>query len=131
MLRKKCWRDILKNKAQFLTILIMVTIGVMVYAGIEAYMDGMTAGRKYIESLGIKYTPDSLYTNKDLKENKTIKNVTVVQNKSELKDAISSMLFMMKQMIMIIIVFAVLLGIVIIYNKTILSFGEKVLIVRN
>ena len=32
---------------------------------------------------------------------------------------------MMKQMIIIIIVFAVLLGIVIIYNMTILSFGEK------
>ena len=91
----------------------------------DPQVQGMTADRKYIESLGIKYTPDSLYTNKDLKENKTIKNVTVVQNKSELKDAISSMLSMMKQMIIIIIVFAVLLGIVIIYNMTILSFGEK------
>ena len=35
------------------------------------------------------------------------------------------MLSMMRQMIIIIIVFAVLLGVVIIYNMSILSFGEK------
>lgn len=45
-------RDILKNKSQFITILLMITIGVMVYAGIEAYMDGMTmtADKFYTES---------------------------------------------------------------------------------
>ena len=43
MLRKKMIREILRNKPQFITILLMVMIGVMVYAGIEAYMDGMTA----------------------------------------------------------------------------------------
>lgn len=40
MLRKKMFRDILKNKSQFITVFIMTAIGVMVYAGIEAYMDG-------------------------------------------------------------------------------------------
>ena len=36
------WRDIKQNKSQFITIFLMVLIGVMVYTGICAYMDGMT-----------------------------------------------------------------------------------------
>lgn len=39
MLSRKMLRDIWGNKSQFITILLMITIGVMVYAGIEAYMD--------------------------------------------------------------------------------------------
>ena len=37
MLKKKMWRDIFQNKSQFITIFLMVLIGVMVYTGIEAY----------------------------------------------------------------------------------------------
>ena len=42
MLRKKMFRDILQNKSQFITIFLMVLIGIMVYVGIESYMNGMT-----------------------------------------------------------------------------------------
>ena len=55
-----------------------------------------------------------------------IDGVSVIQNIDELKDAISNMLSMMKKMIIIIIVFAILLGVVIIYNMSILSFSEKI-----
>ena len=41
MLKKKMIRDVLQNKSQFITIFLMVLIGVMVYVGIESYMDGM------------------------------------------------------------------------------------------
>ena len=41
MLNKKMFRDILQNKSQFITIFLMILIGVMVYVGIEAYMQGM------------------------------------------------------------------------------------------
>ena len=37
------FRDIKKNLSQFITIFLMIMIGVMVYSGIEAYMDGMTS----------------------------------------------------------------------------------------
>ena len=56
MLIKKMLRDILKNKSQFITILLMVMIGVMVYSGIEAYMDGMT------------YTADTFYSENNLQD---------------------------------------------------------------
>ena len=81
--------------------------------------------KKYIESLGIEYLPDTIYTNKDLSKNKDIQDVEVVQDINSLKESISGMLSMMRKMIVIIIVFAVLLGVVIIYNMGILSYGEK------
>ena len=86
---------------------------------------GVTATRSYIESIGINYKPDSIYTNKDLKKVKQINGVNVVQGIDELKTAIKSMLSMMREMIIIIILFAILLGVVIIYNMGILSYSEK------
>lgn len=88
-------------------------------------VQGITATRSYIESIGINYKPDSIYTNKDLKNVKQINGVNVVQGIDELKTAIKSMLSMMREMIIIIILFAILLGVVIIYNMGILSYSEK------
>ena len=42
MLYRKMFRDIRKNLSQFITIFLMIMIGVMAYAGIKSYMDGMT-----------------------------------------------------------------------------------------
>lgn len=91
----------------------------------DPQVQGLTTTKEYIESLGITYEPDCLYTNRDLSKIKNIKDVEVIQNINELKEAINNMLSMMKKMIIIIVVFAVLLGVVIIYNMSILSFGEK------
>lgn len=88
-------------------------------------VQGVTATRSYIESIGINYKPDSIYTNKDLKNVKQINGVNGVQGIDELKTAIKSMLSMMREMIIIIILFAILLGVVIIYNMGILSYSEK------
>ena len=85
----------------------------------------ISATRKYLESLGIKYTPDSIYTNKDLKDVSNIKNVTVIQDKDALKESMDSMLSMMKTMLTLIIGIAAVLGVIIIYNLGILSFTEK------
>ncbi len=43
MLIKKMVRDIKQNLSQFITIFLMVFIGVMAYSGIESYMEGMKA----------------------------------------------------------------------------------------
>lgn len=85
----------------------------------------ISATRKYLESLSIKYTPDSIYTNKDLKDVSNIKNVTVIQDNDALKESMDSMLSMMKTMLTLIIGIAAVLGIIIIYNLGILSFTEK------
>ena len=41
MLKRKMFRDIKNNLSQFITIFLMVMIGVMAYSGIKAYMDGL------------------------------------------------------------------------------------------
>ncbi len=70
----------------------------------DPQVQGLTATKNYIESLGIVYNPDSIYTNKDVL--KSVKNVEMVQNIDELKSSIQNMLSMMQKMIIIIIVFA-------------------------
>ena len=85
----------------------------------------ITMTKKYMESLGLKYKPDSLYTNDDLSNTKEIDNVELIQNKDSLKDGINNMLSTMKTMLVLIIVIAVLLGTIIIYNLGILSYCEK------
>ena len=81
--------------------------------------------RKYLESLGLTYQPDSLYTNVDLKNTKEIKNVEVIQDIESLKEGMNNMLSMMKTMLVLIISIAILLGGIIIYNLGILSYTEK------
>lgn len=85
----------------------------------------VTMTRKYMESLGLKYKADSLYTDYDLAGVKELKNVESVQDIDALKDGVTSMLSMMRKMIMLVIFFAILLGVIIIYNMGILSYSEK------
>lgn len=85
----------------------------------------VTMTRKYLESLGINYKPDSLYTNIDLNKEKEIDNVETIQDIESLKEDMTNMLSMMKTMLVLIIGFAILLGTIIIYNLGILSYTEK------
>ena len=82
----------------------------------DPQVQNLTMTKEYLESLDIDYKPDSLYTNTDLKGIKDIKIVSLLQDINELKNGLESMLSMMKSMIMLIIVFAIGLGAIIIYN---------------
>ena len=84
MLRRKMFRDIKNNLSQFITIFLMVLIGIMAYCGIEAYMDGMknTANKFYTENnlqdlnlMGTNFTKD------DLENVKKINNVKDAERK--------------------------------------------------
>ena len=91
----------------------------------DPQVQNITMTKRYLESLNIEYKPDSLYTNSDLKDVKEIENVSLIQDKKALKDGMESMLSMTKEMVSLIIVFAVILGAVIIYNMGVLSYSEK------
>lgn len=81
--------------------------------------------RKYLESLGIEYKADTIYTDEDLSGNKEIDGVELIQDINALKTGMLNMINTMKTMIILIIVVAAILGGVIIYNLGILSFTEK------
>ena len=85
----------------------------------------ITMNRAYLESLNIKYQPDSLYTKNNLKNTKELDGVELIQDIKALEESMETMLSMMKKMIILIICFAILLGAIIIYNMGILSYSEK------
>lgn len=91
----------------------------------DPQVQNLTMTREYLESLEIDYKPDCLYTNYDLKNIKEIENVSIIQDINELEKNMESMLSMLKSMVILIIVFAIVLGIIIIYNMGILSYSEK------
>ena len=86
-MKKKMIRDILKNKSQFITIFLMVAIGVMVYSGIEAYMDGMRdTANKFYEDYNLQdiNVLGKGFTEKDLDNIKSTQNVNDAERKLEL-----------------------------------------------
>ena len=77
MLKRKMLRDIKKDLSQFITIFLMIMIGVMAYSGIKAYMDGMqdTADKFYQENNLQDLNVLGLLDKKDLENIKEIDNV--------------------------------------------------------
>ncbi len=85
----------------------------------------VTMTRKYLESLGIEYKPDSIYSNQDLSKTKDVDGIDIIQDINALEEGMTNMLSMMKEMIILIIAVAIILGAIIIYNLGILSYTEK------
>lgn len=81
--------------------------------------------KTYYKSLGLKYRADSIYTNSNLSDVKTLTGVDTIQNISNLKSGMESMMQTVKTMVVLLIVVSAILGFVIIYNLGILSFTEK------
>lgn len=83
MLFKKMLRDILKNKSQFMTIFIMVFLAIFAFAGIHAYMDGMTASANvYYENQNLQdiwLTSSNGFTEEQLEQIKSMANVKNVE----------------------------------------------------
>ena len=78
ILNKKILRDIWKNKAQFITIFIMVFLGVFAFAGVHAYMDGMKdSATVYYENQNLQdlWLGSENFTDDDLEKIKEIDNI--------------------------------------------------------
>lgn len=77
-LSKKRLRDIRQNKMQFFNIFIMVFLGVFVFAGIHAYMDGMEkSADKYYKNNNFQdiWLSGENFSNEDLEKVKNTENV--------------------------------------------------------
>ena len=91
----------------------------------DPHNQNITMTRKYFESLGYPYIPDSIYTNKKIAKNTEIPGVDTIQNINSLKEGMEDMISMLKTMLVLLIFIAIILGAVIIYNMGILSYMEK------
>lgn len=77
-LNKKLFRDIRFNKSQFITIFLMVFLGVFVFAGIHSYMDGMKKSSDiYYEDYNLQdiWLASKNFTNEDLENVKKLDNI--------------------------------------------------------
>lgn len=105
MLKRKMFRDIKQNLSQFITIFLMVFIGVMVYSGIESYIEGMkqTANNFYrdynlqdLNAIG-EFTKESLDTIKQIENVKNAESKLVVNGVLEENNDITLQLSFIEQ----------------------------------
>ena len=71
VLGTKLFRDLWKNKGQFISIFIMVMLGVMAFSGIHAYMDGMkVSGERFYNAYNLQdlWVAGERFTKADLKD---------------------------------------------------------------
>ncbi len=83
----------------------------------------LTMTRKMYESLGFEYMPDAIYVDHEIEG--TPEGVDSVQEIDSIREGMEQMLDTMMTMVVMLIVFAALLGAIIIYNMGVLSFAEK------
>ena len=77
-LNKKLFRDIWRNKAQFLSIFLMTFLGILCFSGIHSYMDGMrVSGEEYYKNQNLQdlIISGENFEEKDLDEIKKISNI--------------------------------------------------------
>ena len=77
-LNKKLFRDIWRNKSQFVSIFIMTFLGILCFAGIHSYMDGMqVSGDEYYENYNLQdlIISGENFDRDDLSEVKNISNI--------------------------------------------------------
>ena len=79
----------------------------------------------YVESIGLKYQPDTLYTNENLGSVTKLGGVAQIMSIEAVKTGFEGMLSAMYSMIAMLIVISAVLGFVIVYNLGGLSFAEK------
>ena len=81
MLHKKLLRDLKNNLSQFITIFLMIFLGIFAFSGIHAYMDGMKVnGEEYYKNYNL---PDLWLTG----ENFTKDDITNIKKLDNVNDA--------------------------------------------
>ena len=83
----------------------------------------ITMTREFYESLGFEYVPDAIYLDEPTGE--LPEGVDSEQSIEAIRDGMNMMLDTMMTMVVMLVVFAAILGAIIVYNMGILSFAEK------
>ena len=87
--------------------------------------ESVTMTDKLAEKLGIKYSVSTLYTKKASTEISSSDLISGKQDKQQLMDSFGSFVQIMDSMVIILVVAAVILGIVVLYNLGIMSYVER------
>lgn len=92
---------------------------------VRSVSENIVISHTYADSLHLKYTPDSIYTDTQKGDIPLDTAVKSVQSKQNIIDSFDSFTELMDMMIMILIVGALILGVVVLYNLGIMSYTER------
>ena len=87
--------------------------------------ESVTMTDKYADELGITYSVSAVYTDQDSSRIPSSELISGKQDKGQLMDSFSSFVSIMDGMVFILIIAAVVLGIVVLYNLGIMSYVER------
>ena len=87
--------------------------------------ESVTMTDRCADKLGIDYSVSAIYTNKDSGEIPASPLVSGKQDKRQLMDSFGSFVQIMDSMVLILVVAAVILGIVVLYNLGVMSYVER------
>lgn len=87
--------------------------------------ESITITDKLAEELGIGYGISALYTEKSSDDIHSSELISGKQDKGQLMDSFSSFVGIMDSMVLILVIAAVILGIVVLYNLGVMSYVER------
>jgi len=87
--------------------------------------ESVTMTDKLADELGIEYGISAVYTNEDSSEIPSSELISGKQDKRQLMDSFASFVQIMDSMVLILVVAAVILGIVVLYNLGVMSYVER------
>lgn len=92
---------------------------------IRSISEGMVITPEYADSIGLSYSPDSVYTLTEKDSIDHVDSIKSIQSKQMIMDSFDTFMELMNTMIVILILGAVLLGVVVLYNLGIMSYTER------
>ena len=87
--------------------------------------ESVTMTDRCADDLGIEYGISAVYTNRDSSDINASDLISGKQDKGQLMDSFSSFVQIMDSMVLILVVAAVILGIVVLYNLGVMSYVER------
>ena len=87
--------------------------------------ESVTMSDTLADKLGIDYHITSVYTDKNISDIPSLNIISGKQNQKQLMDTFNSFVSIMDSMVFILVIAAVILGIVVLYNLGIMSYVER------
>ena len=92
---------------------------------IRSVSESIVISPAYADSLGLAYSADSVYTDTAKENIKTDGAVKSVQSKQMIMDSFDTFTELMDSMIIVLVVGALILGVVVLYNLGVMSYTER------
>ena len=92
---------------------------------IRSVSENIVISPEYAQKLGLTFTPDSVYTDTEKTQVASDAAIKSVQSKQMIMDSFDAFTDIMNMMILLLVVGALILGIVVLYNLGVMSYTER------